>query len=90
MVDDGGFYTIRMSGIYKVIGNIYGAHIQCMASEYPNLTSWTNNKCECGSHKTYAGYPNLEYLHSDWCPLYLDPNWLDKINKQEKESKKGE
>ena len=88
----GVHYTPPSSGIYKVTGNgpdLYIIHMSTNMDSYntTDLEHWTSSKCECGANKTYAGYPNLEYLHSYWCPLYLDPNWLDKINKQEKNNK---
>lgn len=39
-------------------------------------------KCECGAAKVYAKEPNLEYLHAIYCPLYLDPDWINKLNKE--------
>jgi hypothetical protein len=47
---------------------------------------YRNTRCECGASKVFKDAPNLEYLHSHWCPLYLDPNWLDKLKKEQKDA----
>lgn len=42
-------------------------------------------QCQCGAAKVYAKEPNLEYLHQDYCPLYLSPNWINELNKELKD-----
>jgi len=42
-------------------------------------------KCECGASKVYANEPNLEYLHATYCPLHLDPDWINKLKKENSE-----
>ena len=38
--------------------------------------------CQCGASKVHAKEPNLEYLHQPYCPLYLDPNWIQNLKKE--------
>ncbi len=51
-----------------------------VTGEYP--------KCQCGAASVYKKEPNYDYLHSSWCPLYLSPNWLDELNKNQKDKEK--
>ena len=51
------------------------------------VSSGKDATCQCGSEITYKGAKNLEYLHSSFCPLFLDPNWLDKLNKELRDGK---
>jgi len=42
--------------------------------DYNTQPTYEPKKCECGASKVYVKEPNKEYLHADYCPLYLKPN----------------